>query len=90
VSHLLVTRQWPRPSAQPVKASDSRCGDVSFPSNGNSSFARSRRRLAEQCSGPPWQRDHQFGIDSVDTTLMGLLRHSKRFFGPNWHVRGAP
>src|SRR5438270_11137402 len=31
----------PRPSAQPVKASDSRCGDVSFPSNGNSLFARS-------------------------------------------------
>jgi len=89
VSHLLVTRQWPRPSAQPVKASDSRCGDVSFPSNGNSSFARPRRRLTEQCSGPPWQRDHLFGIDSVAVTLKGLLRHSKRFFGPNWHVRSA-
>ena len=24
---------------------------------------------------------HQLGIDSVELTLIGLLRHSKRFFG---------
>src|ERR1043166_6970716 len=79
----LVMRAADRRSAcaQPVKASESRCSEASFPEMEMSSFA---------LSAPPPRRaslraflavHHQTGIDSVELTLVGLLRHSKRFFG---------
>jgi len=45
------------------------------------------RRLTELRSGPFEAVHTKLGIDSVELTLIGLLRHSKRFFGASRPVR---
>jgi hypothetical protein len=52
-----------------------------FPKRKYPHSPRLHRRLTEPCSGPLLAMHLQSGIDSVKPTLMGLLRHSKRFFG---------
>jgi len=55
-----------------------------------SSFALSLCRLTEPRSGPLWQCVTQSGFRFRKLTLMGILRHSKRFFGqPSRRIRNA-
>lgn len=88
VDHPYVTRPAGHgpTCAQPVKAFESRCGGSVIPTNGNF-LIRPVRTAASQSiapglsgsASPIWDRFRE-------QTLVGILRHSKRFFGS---VRGT-
>src|SRR5262249_44716155 len=89
MAHLLVTRSaggCPA-GAQPVKALRYPCvAKTLISSSGNFPLSpRPLRRLTELLLRASLGDAVQSGIDSVDRTLIGLLRHSKRFFGPVEH-----
>src|SRR5437763_17184826 len=61
---------------------ESRCSEASFPRSGNYLIRPVRTAASRSLAPGLFEAMHtKLGIDSVELTLIGLLRHSKRFFG---------